>query len=429
MRYNKFMDSSAVLIIVLAALIGCSAFFSATETAFSSINSIRIKNLAANGNKNALLVEKLSLNYDKLITTILIGNNIVNILASSIATVLFVNHFGDAGVTLSTTVMTILVLIFGEISPKSLAKDHAEGFAMAVARPIYFLQIILIPANFLFGCWKRLLDKIFGSAKNQGITEEELKTIVDEAENGGEIDSDESDLIKSAIEFNDLRASDILTPRIDVYAFELGTPTESIIEMFLDSGYSRLPVYRDTIDNIIGVVHQKDLFHMIQKNAKFDISDIVSPVKYVSPSMEISELIRVLQKSKTHFAVVTDEYGGTEGILTLEDILEELVGEIWDEHDEVIENIIKLSDNRYKVLGSADLEELFELFGEEPDDDAPNTVSGWVMENLEKMPEAGDSFDYNGFYITVRSMESRRVAEILLTMKEKPGDDSDNPQN
>ncbi len=409
------MDSSVGLILILAVLIGCSAFFSATETAFSSINNIRIKNLANNGNQKAVLVEKLSLNYDKLLTTILIGNNIVNILASSIATILFVNHFGNAGVTLSTAVMTILVLIFGEISPKSLAKDNAEAFAMAVAPTIWFLEVILTPINFLFGQWKRLISKIFGAGENRGITEEELKTIVDEAESGGEIDADESDLIKSAIEFNELRASDILTPRIDVKAFEIGTPTEEIIEMFLDSGFSRLPVFRDTIDNIIGVVHQKDLFHAIQKgDVHSDINKIVSPVKYVSPSMEVSELIRVLQNSKTHFAVVTDEYGGTDGILTLEDILEELVGEIWDEHDEVIESVVEVSDNNYKVLGSADLEELFNIFGEEPDADSPNTVSGWVMENLEKMPEVGESFEYKNFHITVRSMESRRVSEIFV---------------
>ncbi len=422
------MDSSVGLIILLAVLIGCSAFFSATETAFSSLNNIRIKNLANNGNQKAVLVEKLSLNYDKLLTTILIGNNIVNILASSIATVLFVAYFGNAGVTLSTAVMTVLVLIFGEISPKSLAKDHAEALAMAIARPIWFLEIILTPVNFVFVQWKKLLNRIFGSGENRGITEEELKTIVDEAEIGGEIDSDESDLIKSAIEFNDLRASDILTPRIDVKAFEIGTPTEEIIEMFLESGFSRLPVYRDTIDNIIGVVHQKDLFHIIQKGESRDISDIVSPVKYVSPSMEISELIRVLQKSKTHFAVVTDEYGGTDGILTLEDILEELVGEIWDEHDEVVESVVKFSNDSYKVLGSADLEELFDIFGEEPDADDPNTVSGWVMEKLEKMPETGDSFDYNDFHITVRAMEARRVSEIILTRTTKT-ELTDNPDN
>lgn len=412
------MDSS-VGFIVLVLLLACSAFFSATETAFSSLNAIRIKNLANNGNAKAILVEKLSMRYDKLITTVLIGNNIVNIMASSIATVLFVEYFGNAGVTISTAVMTILVLIFGEISPKSIAKDHAESFAMSVARIVYILEIILTPVNFLFSQWKKLISKIFGSGENRGITEEELITIVDEAENGGEIDSDESDLIKSAIEFNDLRASDILTPRIDVRAFEIGTPTDEIIEMFLDSGFSRLPVYKETIDNIIGVVHQKDLFHLIQKgkNKSDDISRIISPVKYVSPSMEISELIRVLQNSKTHFAVVTDEYGGTDGILTLEDILEELVGEIWDEHDEVVENVVALSDNKYKVLGSADLEELFEIFGEEPYEDAPNTVSGWVMENLEKMPEIGDSFLYKDFYIKVKSMDQRRVSEVIISKK------------
>ena len=227
--HKKIMDSSFGLVIILALLIGCSAFFSATETAYSSLNRIRIKNLAKEGNKKALLVERLSLDYDKLLSTILIGNNIVNILASSLATVLFVQYFGNAGVTISTIVVTILVLIFGEISPKSLAKEQPEGYAIAVSKIVVILQFILTPINYLFGLWKKLLGKLFKSKNDSGITEEELLTIVDEAQSGGEIDADESDLIKSAIEFNDLEAGDILTPRIDVCALELNTSTEEII--------------------------------------------------------------------------------------------------------------------------------------------------------------------------------------------------------
>jgi putative hemolysin len=412
--HKKIMDSSFGLVIILVLLIGCSAFFSATETAYSSLNRIRIKNLAKEGNKKALLVERLSLDYDKLLSTILIGNNIVNILASSLATVLFVQYFGNAGVTISTIVMTILVLIFGEISPKSLAKEQPEGYAIAVSKIVVVLQFILTPINYLFGLWKKLLGKLFKSKNDSGITEEELLTIVDEAQSGGEIDADESDLIKSAIEFNDLEAGDILTPRIDVCALELNTSTEEIIEMFLESGFSRLPVYRDTIDNIIGVVHQKDLFHLIQKNSGGNIEEIISPVIYVSPSISISELIRVLQNSKSHFAVVIDEYGGTDGILTLEDILEELVGEIWDEHDKVVENISELSDGIYEILGGTDLDDFLKLMDEKPGDDDPNTVSGWVMEKLGKMPELGDTFEYNGHHIYVIEMENRRVAKIKV---------------
>lgn len=407
------MDSFG-LCILLVVLISFSAFFSATETAFSSLNLIRIKSLSNAGNKKATLVEKLIAEYDKLLSTILIGNNVVNILSSSIATVLFVEYFGNAGVTIATIVMTVLILVFGEISPKSLAKEHAEGVALSTGKALVFFEVLLSPFTFLFGQWKKLLSRVFGSSNARSITEEELITFVDEVESGGEINSEESDLIKSAIEFNDLVASDILKPRIDVLAFELGTPTDEIIDMFISSGYSRLPVYRDTIDNIIGVVHQKDLFGSYYKDKDVSIESILTPVKFVSPSMEISELFRVLQKTKNHFVVVTDEYGGTDGIITLEDIIEELLGEIWDEHDKVVENIIKISDTHYKILGSSDLEDLFDLIGEEDKDDDPNTVAGWVMEKLEKIPEEGDSFEFNNYKFSVTKMDSTRVTEVEL---------------
>lgn len=408
------MDSYVGLSLVIILLIAFSAFFSATETAYTSINRIRIKNLAKEGNKKAKLVDRLSDNYDRLLSTILIGNNIVNILSSSLATVLFTSLLGNVGVTVSTVVMTVLVLIFGEITPKNVAKESPEKFALAVSKPISFFAVILTPFNYLFGLWKKLIDRIIKSDDGGGITEEELITIVDEAESGGEIDPEERDLIKSAIEFNDREVEDILTPRIDVCAVELGTDRSEIIDTFLDTGYSRLPVFKDTIDNIIGVIHQKDLFHQMQKGTGEKIDDIISPVNYILPSMSVSDLIKTLQKSKNHFAVVVDEYGGTEGIVTLEDVLEELVGEIWDEHDKFVENFKKLSDGVYEVLGSSDLEDFMELIGEEPDEDDPNTVSGWVMEKLARMPELGDRFEHNGHKVMVTGMENRRVAKIKL---------------
>lgn len=407
------MDSFG-LCILLVVLICFSAFFSATETAFSSLNLIRIKHLSNSGNKKASLVERLVSEYDKLLSTILIGNNVVNILASSIATVLFVEYFGSAGVTIATIVMTLLILVFGEISPKSVAKEHAESIALSTGKAIVFFEIILTPFTFVFSKWKKLLSHLFGSNNNHSITEEELITFVDEVESGGEINSEESNLIKSAIEFNDLEASDILKPRIDVLAFELGTPTDEIIDMFLSSGYSRLPVYCDTIDNIIGVVHQKDLFGSLYKNKTVSIEDILTPVKYVSPSMEISELFRVLQKTNNHFVVVTDEYGGTDGIITLEDIIEELLGEIWDEHDKVIENVVKISENKYKILGSSDIEDLFDIIGEDPKDEDSNTVAGWVMGKFEKIPEEGDSFEFKNYKFIVMKMESTRITEVIF---------------
>ena len=406
------MDSSAGLIVWLVILILCSAYFSATETAFSSLSRIRLKNLAAEGSKRAETALKLSENYDKLLSSILIGNNVVNITASSLATVLFIKFFPVYGVTASTIVMTVLVLVFGEISPKSLAKESPEEFAMFSAPILKAVIIILTPFNFLFGLWKILLNKVFKTAADRGITEQELITMVEEAQNEGGIDAQEGDLIKSAIEFNDLEAGDILTPRVDLTAVDIEEDQQAIYNIFMESRFSRIPVYKDTIDNIVGVIHQRDFFVMIRTKGQ-TMQDIIKPVIFVSDSIKISKLIKHLQKSKAHMAVVTDEYGGTMGIVTMEDILEELVGEIWDEHDDVVNDMEKISENEYMVSGSADVEELFEMFGLKCEVEQ-NTVNGWAMEQLEKIPEIGDSFTDNDFTVTVKELDGRRIGKVLL---------------
>lgn len=406
------MDSSAGLIIWLVILILCSAYFSATETAFSSLSRIRLKNLAAEGSKKAAMALKLSENYDKLLSSILIGNNVVNITASSLATVLFIKYFPVYGVTASTIVMTILVLIFGEISPKSLAKESPEEFAMFSAPIIRAIIIVLTPFNFLFGLWKILLNKLFKTSNDRGITEQELITMVEEAQNEGGIDAQEGDLIKSAIEFNDLEAGDILTPRVDLTAVDIEEDQQAIYNVFMESRFSRIPVYKDTIDNIVGVIHQRDFFVMIRTKGQ-TMQNIIKPVIFVSDSIKISKLIKHLQKSKAHMAVVTDEYGGTMGIVTMEDILEELVGEIWDEHDDVVNDTEKISENEYMVSGSADVGELFEMFGLKCDVEQ-NTVNGWAMEQLEKIPEIGDSFTDENFAVTVKELDGRRIGKVLL---------------
>lgn len=406
------MDSSAGLIIWLVILILCSAYFSATETAFSSLSRIRLKNLAAEGSKKAAMALKLSENYDKLLSSILIGNNVVNITASSLATVLFIKYFPVYGVTASTIIMTILVLIFGEISPKSLAKESPEEFAMFSAPIIRAIIIVLTPFNFLFGLWKILLNKLFKTSNDRGITEQELITMVEEAQNEGGIDAQEGDLIKSAIEFNDLEAGDILTPRVDLTAVDIEEDQQAIYNVFMESRFSRIPVYKDTIDNIVGVIHQRDFFVMIRTKGQ-TMQDIIKPVIFVSDSIKISKLIKHLQKSKAHMAVVTDEYGGTMGIVTMEDILEELVGEIWDEHDDVVNDTEKISENEYMVSGSADVGELFEMFGLKCDVEQ-NTVNGWAMEQLEKIPEIGDSFTDENFAVTVKELDGRRIGKVLL---------------
>ena len=408
---------SLILILVLAVLILMSAYFSASETAFTSMNKVRMKNLANNGNKKAALALKVSGNYDRLLSTILIGNNIVNITSASLATIIFTRYFGDIGVTLSTVVMTVLVLIFGEISPKSLATESPETFAMFSAPILNFLIIILTPLNFLFVQWKKLLSKIFKFKSKRGITEEELLTIVDEAHNDGGINEEESDLIKSAIEFNDLEVKDIYTPRVDIIAVEKSESKANVAKIFADSGFSRLPVYIDSIDNIVGVINQKD-FYNYAFNTDRTIESIIKPIVFTVQSMKISELLTMLQQTKSHIAVIIDEFGGTVGIVTMEDILEELVGDIWDEHDEIIQEFTKISDNEYKVLCSADLDDMFEMLGINNKCDI-STVSGWVIQQFGRIPDVGDNFEYDNLLVTVTKTDYKRVLEIKITVNDK----------
>ena len=406
------MDSdSTVQILLIAALILASGYFSATETAFFSMNKIRMKNIAAEGNKRAALALSLAENYDKLLSSILIGNNIVNIGSSSLATVLFVKWFAESGVTVSTAVMTLLVLLFGEITPKSLAKNSPESFAMFSAPILKAISVILTPFTFIFGMWQKLIARVFKADDDRGVTEEELLTMVEEAQNDGEIDDHESELIRNAIEFNDIEVMDIHTNRVDVVAVDENSDMNEVNDIFNESGYSRLPVYRDSVDNIVGIINQKDFNNALEEGKT--ISEVMNEPVFVIPSMKISQLLTLLQKKKSHMAVIIDEYGGTVGIVTLEDILEELVGEIWDEHDEVIENFEKIGENKYRVLCSADLDDMFEHFGIDSSIDIP-TVSGWVIETFEHIPDVGESFDYEDLHVTVTKCDSRHVLEITV---------------
>lgn len=312
---------------------------------------------------------------------------------------------------------TIVVLIFGEVSPKSIAKENPESFAMFSAPFLGLLMKILTPANFLFKQWKKLLSKIIKAEGDHSITEEELLTIVEEAEQEGGIDEQESSLIRSAIEFSELEAADILTPRVDVVGIALDTPKEEIAKIFLQTGFSRLPVYEGSIDHIIGIIYQKD-FHNYVYHTNKDISAIIRPVLFIAKSKNIGELLKELQLKKSHIAVVMDEFGGTVGIVTLEDVLEELVGEIWDEHDKVVEEIEKISDKEYIVMGSANVEKLFEEMDREEEFEVL-TVSGWVMDALDKVPDEGDEFEYHGLKVTVVQMDGKRVGKVRITIEEK----------
>ena len=403
-------------------LLVLSAYFSATETAFTSLNRIKIKNMAGEGNGKAKRVLNLEERYDTLLSTILVGNNIANIATTAIATVLFVKLYGYYGPIIATIVITLTVLIFGEISPKSLAKEYPEKFAMFSAPLMQLLMNVFMPVNWVFSKWKLLLRLIFKVNTDRAITEEEIKTLVEEAATEGSIMSEQGELIQNAIDFNELEAWDVLTPRVDIKAVEIGDTKKDVAALFKDSGFSRMPVYEDDLDNILGVLNQKD-FHNFISGTRKTIADYVKPVVFVAGSMKCANLLKKLQANKTQIAVVVDEYGGTEGLVTMEDIIEELVGEIYDEHDAIeTEGIIPLRDGSYRVSGSTNVEKMFEHFGEEVDLEA-TTVNGWLVLQIDKMPESGDTFEYDTgrkiFKGKVTKANTRKALEINLKVEEK----------
>ena len=408
-------DGSIFMIVALIILIGLSAFFSAAETAYNSLNEIRLRSKAEDGDAKAAHTLALVERYDSLLSTILIGNNIVNIGASSLATVLFTRLVGGVyGPTVSTIVMTLLVLTFGEITPKSMAKEMPETLAMGFAPVLSALVTIFTPLNALFGAWKKFLAKRFDTGEKDTITEGELVTMVSEAEKDGELTNRESELIRSAIEFDDVEVEEILTPRVDVVAVADDIPLEELAQTFAESGYSRLPVYHGTIDNIIGVVHEKD-FYIARLKKETKIDDLVAPTLYTTGSTQISQLLRILREQHHHMAVVVDEYGGTEGIITLEDILEELVGEIWDEHDEVVEDIRQQSDGSWLIAGGASVDDVAEeLDIRDKEEIDAVAIGGLVQEKLSRLPKVGDKFIWGDFDGTVTRATNRRVQEVRL---------------
>ena len=406
----------------IVAMVFCvimSAYFSATETAFSSLNKTRLKALSEKGNKKADLALSLEEKYDKLISTILIGNNIVNITLASIGTLMFVKIMQgdqDAGATLSTVVVTVTVLIFGEITPKSIAKDNPEKFAMFSAPFLRVLMVILTPINFLFSQWKKLISKIFKVSEDTKMSQEELLLLVEEVQQEGSIDESEGELLKNAIEFRDQVAEDILTHRTDLEAVSVDTDKEEVARVFTQSRFSRLLVYEENIDNIVGVLNIKD-FYMNSGITDKPLQEVMTPPIFIHQSEKIRDLLNQLRAAKTHIAVVIDEYGGTLGIVTMEDILEELVGEIWDEHDEVQESFKALSENTYLADCMVNLDEFADCFDVEIESESVS-LGGWVMEQLGGIPEVGENFTYENLHITVTELDAHRVSYVTVVKQE-----------
>jgi putative hemolysin len=401
-----------IQIIIIGILILMSAFFSASEIAFSSLNQIKIKHMILNGNKRAKKTLKYAENFEKVLTTLLIGNNIVNIASASLATVLFVKHWGNAGVTISTAVMTVLVLTFGEITPKSIAKKIPERWALAVTPVLTIFMWVLYPFSVLFGYWQKLMGRIFKFENESSITEEELLTYVSEVQQEGGINENEGELIRSVIDFDDLKVEEILTPRVQVVAISETEDLKKITHAFKHTGYSRLPVFDTSIDHIIGIINHKDFYNLVLLE-KQPLNTIIKPPVFVTEYMKVSHLLALLKENKAHMAIVKDEFGGTLGIVTMEDILEEIVGDIWDEHDEIIEQISRIDDLTFRVKGNADLEDIFEALEMEEEPDFA-TVNGWVMEELGRIPVVGDEFTFKNLKVSVTSADTKRVMEVII---------------
>ena len=410
------MSDSLSIIIILICLV-LSGYFSATETALSTFNKTKIKTLAEKGNKKAQKVLDISEKYDRMLSTILIGNNVVNILSASLATLLFVRWINETtGPSVSTLVMTVIVLIFGEITPKTLAKERPEAFSMFSVSLLNFLMVILAPLTYILKKWQDTVSKVFKAKDDEGITEEELITLVEEAEEDGNITDDESELIKSAIEFGDLEVIDIFTPRVDIFALPKEATYQEIDDSFANNAYSRLPIYDEHIDNIVGIIFYKDFYQAEEQN--FKLENIIKEPMYVLKHKLVKELLKDFQANKQHFAVVADEFGSVAGIVTMEDILEEIVGEIWDEYDEVFEEIKQVSENVYIISGKTNVDKVFEIFDITKELETV-TVNGWISSELKSLPMRGTKLDVENLHIEVIKMKGKRIDSIKVTVQPK----------
>lgn len=409
-------------VFLIVILIVCSAFFSATETALNSANKIRLKNMADNGSHAAQRTLNILAKYDKALTTILIGNNIVNIACSSIATILAINLVGEKyGSLVSTIATTVIVLIFGEVMPKSIAKDFAEPMAMIASGIISFLMVIFTPFSAFFILLKKGLSKIFHRKESVSMTEEELKVMIDEIEDEGVLETQESNLVRSALEFDEITVDEIITPRVRITAVEAGENIDDVRKKFLQEEYSRMPVYERTLDNIIGIITEKEFFKQYEKSSDFTIRSIMQETIYLPQMQKLSEVFRTMQKQKCHMSVVLDQHGGTLGIVTMEDILEELVGEIWDESDEVKSPMTVVGNNIFEVYGDVSLNSL-RRFLEARDipadiESEAHTVAGWVLGLFGSIPKSGDVISSGCFTVTVLDAAELRVNRVRIEIR------------
>lgn len=415
-----------LFIALMAVLTLMSAFFSLSDAAFSSVSKAKLKQLAE-ANKKAALALGLSEKSDKLMSTLLICNICTNIAITAIGALLFFEDHGLIASVITTVIVALILLVFGEMIPRAIAGEKAEACAILTAPLARVFMFILTPFSFLLSLINKGIAKMFKSKEKEATSQEELLMIVEEAEQEGELDKEESQLLYNAIEFSELKAEDILTHRVDLEAVSVDADKKDIAHVFSETKFSRLLVYEDSIDNIIGVIHQKDFYHetTITRRA---IRDIMTPPIFTLKNESIDDLLKLLQKNKSHVAVIVDEYGGTYGIVTMEDILEELVGEIWDEHDEVTEELTEISENIFHVDGLMNFEDFCEQFGLGEVESQSVSVGGWVAERLEKIPEVEDSFIFESLTVTVSEVDGPRAATLEIEVheaSESEGDDTE----
>ena len=413
-------------IVLIFIMMIFSALFSGTETAYSSVNKIRLKNYEAQGNKKASKALKLANRFDEVLTAVLIGNNIVNIAASSIGTIVFIDLIGKKGPAVSTVVITVLVLVFCEVLPKSYAKRNAEKLALFFAEPLTALVTLFKPAVWLLNKLSSLMSK---GKEAPSVTEDELKYMIDEIEEQGVIEEQESELVKSALEFDEISVSEILIPRVKVVGVEVNSTIDEIKDTFSSEMYSRLPVYEKSLDEIVGIITNKAFFKMLVEGGS-DISGIIQEVPHIADTKHISEALRDMQRSKVHLAVVTDQYGGTKGIITLEDIIEELVGEIYDEDDEIVNNLLMIAPDKYEVAGDMSVSDMLEMLDLDEDiiDTEYNSVGGWVTDVMEHIPEAGETAETGIFRITAAEVNEQNVEKVIIEVLPVEGNEQEDDE-
>ena len=404
--------SVAILILIIL-----SAFFSSVETAFSTVNTIRLKHDAQNGSKKAKDALYITENCDKALTTVLIGNNIVNISCSSIATVLCINLFGDMGAAISTGAVTLLVLTFGEIMPKCIAKERADSYCLFTAKALRILMTVFTPIVFIFIKMKSAaLKRMHKNEKTPSVTEDELKYIIESIEEEGVLEQQERELVQSALDFDEKTVQEVLTPRVDITAIEVNDDVRDIAKLILSERYSRIPVYKDTLDNVIGILHTRDFLEAIVNGETPNIQELIQPAYFIYKTKKLSKVLTDFKHKKLNIAIVSDEYGGTVGIVTMEDLLEEIVGEIWDEDEEIEHMYKELSDGSYEISGDMDIDEMLELFALDPKTIQSESVSvgGWVLEMLGSIPNEGDSFQFDSLFITVAEVSEQRITRLIM---------------